>query len=233
MSSDHRLNEVESEVKRLEGALTYGTAAARRSARATLVIASALALVVVAFIITNFVNLKSEWTQEKFSESLDDELAELRPVAEKELKKLWAQVLPIYMKEGKAQMERMGPQMGERFDRELDILCKDITVGVHDRLHSTQTRVLDAVHKTIYDSFPHLQDDVKSELLERRFQDVTEQSITNAMVKFDRKFGERVEEFQKTLVTFDVSETTDDSVDLQKKFLGLWLDLLKSEIMEL
>jgi hypothetical protein len=233
MSSDQRLNELESEVKRLEGALTDGSAAARRSARATLAIASSLALVVVAFIIANFVNLKSEWTQEKFSESLDDELAELRPTAERELKKLGNQILPVYMKEGKAQIELMGPQMGERFESELDLLCKDITVCVHDRLHSTQTRVKDAVHKAIYDSFPNLQDDVQSELLKRRFQDVTEQSIANAMVKFDKKFGQRVDEFKQTLVTFDISKTTDDPVDLQKKFLGLWLDLLKSEIMEL
>jgi len=234
MRSDNRLQELQSEVKRLEEAFQAERAATRRSSQATLAIAISLSLVVVAFVIANFVNLSSEWTQEKFSVSLEKELHELQPKAQQELEKLSNEVLPIYMEEGKKQIEKSGPEMAARFEAELDLLCRDVTSGVSNRLEDSQKTVLADVEKAISKNFPDLGEDVKSQILEKRFRGITQKSLANAMNKFDAKFGAHVEDFEKNLLTFDVStQDGENSVDLQKKFLSLWLDLLKEEIMAL
>jgi hypothetical protein len=233
MSSDHRLDELGCEVKRLEEAFCAQCAAARRTARANLAVAGSLGLVIVAFVIANFVNLRSEWTREKFSASFEQELAEIRPKAEQELRKLGEDVLPVFVEAGKAQIAALGPQMAQRFEGEIDRLCKDLTAGVHGRLESSQRRVLEGVERAIAENFPDLRDEVKTEVLHHRLRDVTERSVASTIGEFDRKFGADVEKFQKALFAFDVSDTGEAPVDLQKKFLRLWLQILDQEIMEL
>ena len=61
----------------------------------------------------------------------------------------------------------------------------------------------------------------------------SEDTVSHALVSFDRRFAGEVSELQDIVMSFDVSDTDEPTVDLQKRFLRCWLHLLDKEIEKL
>ena len=67
----------------------------------------------------------------------------------------------------------------------------------------------------------------------KSFQGITEEALATAISQFEKRFSGDVENLRKSVLKLDVSDTGEPDVELQKKFIHLWLKLLDQEIMEL
>jgi hypothetical protein len=233
MSSNVSLADLAGEVERLEKALTNEVEAAHRSSKATLTIAFALAVVVLGFIGFTYVKLSSEWTREKFAQSLGREMAELKPHALREVSILGQGLLPVYAEEGKKQLAEMGPEIAERCQEELDKLSGDLLVAVHQRLRQAENRILAETENALFQSYPGLKDKVQVEEMRKAFHARIETTMANALTDFETRFRPHVEALQKTILEFDVTDNGLDEVELQKRLIHNWLQLLDQEIMSL
>ena len=100
-------------------------------------------------------------------------------------------------------------------------------------LDETEGRVLQRMEKTIVDTFPDLQDPAKRSDLEKRLHATCDRVTGTALHDFDTLFVKDVNRLQDVIFKFDVSDKEISTVDLQKKFLHLWLQLLDQEIMKI
>jgi len=233
MSNRQRLESLRCEVDRLDESLALSKAANERAARTTLAIAASLALIVVAFVLANYLNLRAEWTSAKFSESLGKELEQLEPSAREELRKLGSAIVPVYLEAGESEVRAMGPAIAARVEDELELLGNGVRDGVRDHVRAAQARVSRTVEDAIVASFPQVTNRTRSHVISERFRATAEESLAVAVNTFDDRFGERVEEFERALLAFDLTDSDETRVDLQKRFITLWLDLLKDEIVDL
>ncbi len=235
MSTDHTpsTQDVQEKIDRLEVALEQGRAAAKQTARAQLGVGATLGLIILGFVLANYVSLRSEWTNENFRDSLEAELRELSPTANRELGLLGQHVLPVYAEQGRLQLAAMRPEISTAFERELDTLAEQVLSSVHDQIAQSQERVLATAERALAESYPDLHERDRAELLARTFRAHTEATLAAAITRFDVKFGARVRELRDTVLQFDVTTPDTDTVELQKEFISLWLQLLNEEIAAL
>jgi hypothetical protein len=233
MNRDRELRQLEAEVRQLEEATAAGNLASRQTSRSAMGVTSALALTISVFLLANYFNLRSAWTREKFQQSLAEELGELSPKAAEEARLLGRALLPVYATEGRKQLQELAPEISSRSEEELLRLNNDLLATVHDKLLASQRRLLQAAEKMVFDSYPGLRDPAARAELEQRLRSVTEDAIEQALVDFDRRFSEQVRSLQEAILKFDVADGDESVVDLQKRFIHIWLQLLDQEIMEL
>ena len=78
-----------------------------------------------------------------------------------------------------------------------------------------------------------LADPAKQQDLERRLHAVCDETLEKSRRDFEALFVQDVSRLQQEVLKFDVSDTHETTVDLQKKFLHIWLQLLDQEIMKI
>ena len=233
MKIDDDIQRLETEVQRLEESLTQGVAFSRRTARYVTAVPVALSIMLLVFFLINYINISTEYTEDNLSDNLRREMRELSPTAVRELRSLADVVLPVYFKEFREHFVSMGPEISNRLSEELDELSLDILIKVHEHLAETENRVLEKSEAAIFESYPDLSDAVRREEITKNLQVLTEDAVAGAIGNFERRFGKHVADVRETLLKFDLSDTGETRVDLQKKFIHLWLGLLDQEIMEL
>ena len=233
MEPNKGLGDLEAEVRRLEEALHAERSMGRQTNRTVIWITVALGVTIFGFLLANYMTLSSLWTREKFRQSLEREMTELSPAAVRELNTLGRELLPVYAEEGRKQLMEMGPELARRFEEQLDQLTEELLQSVHQQLKRTEENVLVRTEEIVFKSFPSLHDAEKRELLERRFHWLAEQAVAEAIASFENLVSKDVDNVKETLLKFDVSDGDESTVDLQKKFIHLWLKLLDQEIMEL
>ena len=233
MGSENEIQQIEQEVKNLEDLLTRELSRSQRTARHLSIVTFVLVALIVGFVLINFFNFRSAYTEEKFSRSLQAEMQELTPLAMRELKVLGKTVLPVYAKQMRTQLADMGPEIAKRFESELDQLGTTIVADVHTSLGAAQERVLASTEQTVFESYPDLNDKTKREALALKLHAATDEPVTKVIGKFVDRFGKHVAKAQEAVLRFDVSDSHETPADLQKKFIHLWIQLLDQEIMEL
>jgi hypothetical protein len=82
-------------------------------------------------------------------------------------------------------------------------------------------------------SYPDLGSPSRRAEIEKRVHLACDSALEKALVDFDGLFSKDVDEFQRTLRGFNLSDGKESKLDLQKKFLHLWLQLLDQEIMKI
>lgn len=228
-----QINELNAEVKRLEEAMNSERTMERRTAKTTMVITVGLCLTICAFLLANYVNLSKNWAPENFTASLQKEITELSPVAMHELNMLGKELLPVYAQEGRKQLMALAPDVTNMCEEQLDLLCGDLMKQVHDRMHASQERMMEKAEAAIQQCYPTLHEPSQREILANKFRTQTENALANSVVSFERKFSKDVDAVKEALFKMDVTDTGESTVDLQKKFIHLWLQVLDQEVMAL
>ena len=123
-------------------------------------------------------------------------------------------------------------EISAALQNEMDELCQQIVVSVKDEIQSVEQRVLDDVETTLRETYPALAQD-RGAAIQRRLREEGEAAVVSAVANFHDQFGQHVDDVRKSLLKFDLRDTGETRVDLQKRFIHLWLQLLDQEIMEL
>ncbi len=227
------LKELEVEVQQLEDVLQSQEKTARIAGRAPLFISLALMLIIGCFVLVNYVRLRAELTAEKFAKSLKEELVEVTPVAIREFNLLGKDLLPLYTSEFQKQFAVAWPTIAKKLENETSELGNNVLLTVHQNLNETEARVLDKTQQVLFTSYPPLNNAKDREVLTRKLHTLCENALVKALGNFDAKFSRDIDKLQADLMKFELKDTDGATVDLQKKFLHLWLQLLDQEIMAL
>ncbi len=233
MNIDDTRQDVAQEVERLDKALTAEQASRKGVTRAAQAVAAVLGCTVLFFILVNFVHLRSHWTEENLKRSLEKELTELSPLAIKELNAAGKELLPVYAQEGQKQVQLLMPEIARVMRRELDKFCEEMLLHTHAQLAESHKGILANTEKSLFEQFPELKNSATRKKMEQNFEKITQKAVQSALVEFDRLFTSDIENVKSALLKFDLKDSSESTVDLQKNFLRLWLQLLDEEIKEL
>jgi phage gp37-like protein len=202
-------------------------------ARSAQIVAIVLSCTVLFFVLVNYLHLRRQWTQEKFQTSLQKEFAQLSPLAMKELNAAGQELLPVYAREGQKQLNILMPEIAIAMRRELDNFCGDVIANTHTHLAESQDRVIAQTAKSVFAEYPDLKDPVKRQELHAHFEKETTRAVQASVLEFERLFSNDIETLKASLLKFDLKDGNESNVELQKKFLRLWLQLLDEEIKEI
>ncbi len=233
MSTELDLQKLEGEVRRLEEGLSATRAAARHTQRTSLVIGTAMATVIVGFLLVNYFNFRAEFTPEKLKASIEQELKEVSQAALREFGQLGQELLPVYAEEWKKQFQAAWPTIKQNVANEITLLADHATTRIDRRLTESERRVLDKSRALLAEHYPQLNDPKTQDAVTRRIHEICDGSLQQALDDFNVLFAKDMQRVQDAIVLFDYPDSHVPTTELQKKFLHLWLQLLDQEIMEL
>lgn len=233
MSTNTELSRLEFEVRRLEEAFQATNRAMKRVSTASLAIGAGLFIVITTFVLINYFKFRSEMTEDKLARSLEKQLIELSPTALKEAHRLGTDLLPVYAAELKQQVEAAAPQIATKIEEEMDQLVANVLATTHDALLKSEKRVLEKTQHVVFDAYPQLKDPKEQAALTAELHATCDEAVGKAILHFDSLFTKDVDRLQKVILSFNVTDTNEPTVELHKRFIHLWLQLLDQEIMEL
>ena len=233
MTGDRDLNQLRTELTELEGAIRGARVAEQRTSFAIRLIAFGVVGMLLGFILFNFVQFRTEWTPEKLGPRLEQELAELNPLLASELHELARHLIPVYAREGRRQFRSMGPQISRVLEEQLNRLAADLREDVYLRLSDNDAEIRKRTTEMIFEAHPDLQSESEFDEIRRHFRIVTEDALMTALSDFDTRFSRQADRLQETIFDFSVEDTGESTIELQKRFIHLWLQLLDREIMKL
>jgi len=231
VSSTSLYDRLAEELERLEEARAVERRVEQRTLWLALSIALVIGLVVVGFTSSNIAYFRAEWTEAKFERSLQQEMEYLNPVASHELSELGRSLVPVYVREVQRQFPGMAPEASRRMSEQIAQLGSGLEAMVRVRLDAMNERLQERALAAIWQCCPELQDAGEQARLAAHFRRVTDDAALAAIGHFHERFSPDTEHLQRTL--FEVPDADESTVDLQKKFIRLWLQLLDEEISKL
>jgi len=233
MNLQTEIQQLDAEIRQLEKLVHNEGVAVRRSGSAPLLVSAVLATIILVFLVINYVWFSSQLTPQKLTASLEKELVEVSPAAMRQVTILGQDLLPVYADEWKKQMQAAWPQVAAKLEAEVVHLGDDVLFAVHRTLAETEARVLAETEKSIHAAYPDLNDPSQREEIAARLHAACDEALAKSLGDFDALFSKDVRKIEDLLLRFDVTDTNESTVDLQKKAIHLWLQLLDQEIMEL
>jgi hypothetical protein len=233
MSTELDLQKLEGEVRRLEQSLEAARAASRAAQRIAILIGTAMATLVGGFLLINYFNFRAEFTPEKVKASIAQELRDVSPAALREFGQLGQELLPVYTEELKRQFQAAWPSIKDKVDNEVTLLAEHATTRIDRRMTDAEGRVIDTSQALMQKHYPELADPKVQETVTRRVHEVCDGSLQKALDGFNALFARDMRRVQHALLQFEFPPSSVPTVELQKKFLHLWLQLLDQEIMQL
>lgn len=233
MTPASQLQGLEARIIALESAFTADQAQARGTSRAATCVTAAICLTVAAFTVINYVNLRSNWAHADVAKSIEQEVAEISPALQTELRELAQKLLPVYSHEGRTQLLAFGPQVASQLKQEFDLLGADVLGLVNNELDGLQSRVSSRSQDIVMVAYPSLTDASRRQKFETEVHAITSTALINVFTTFQERFDKDIKDIETCLLDFDLSDSGEDTTDLQKKFIHLWLRVLDQELSEL
>ena len=233
MSSATQLHGLEARIEALEATFAAGQTQARGTSRAATCVTLILCLTLAAFVMVNYLNLKSSWGSADVSQSVEQAFAEISPAVQTELRELSQKLLPVYSHEARQQLLAFGPQVAVQLRQECDLLGRDVANLANDELGSLRTRVSTRSQQIVMDAYPSLARSDERQQIESEVEAIISNALLDSFVSFQERFVKDVKDVEQCLLKFDISDSGEDTVDLQKKFIHLWLRVLDQELSEI
>jgi len=218
-------------VGRLEDSLSGELAAERSASWTTRSIVAVVLTVVGTFVLVNYLHFKNEWTQENVTRSLQTQWEELKPAALAELQTLGRNVAPAYGDEFRKQLPEMAPEVGHALHQQTDRFAEDLRADATEGLKTSMSRTVGYTVEKLFESFPSMQNAAEKEKVTQRFEEVLDESISDAIVHFNGRFASDASAFQESVL--DVPRTNVPTRDLVKRFVRLWVQWLDEGIRKL
>ena len=224
-------NHVLDELRKLEEARAAENTADRRMTRVTLGLSALIGIIVLGFLFVNYLYFNKEWTEEKFAKSFNRELEELQPIASRELQSFGKKLVPVFVQESRRQFPEIAPLLSNKINEELKEFSNDFQKDINAKMNRTGDRLKARLLEDIIASYPNLRGENAQQKMIQRFRESTHAALQGSIGHFMKRFSTEVDNFQDTV--FNVPESDTPMVELQKKLIRLWLQLLDGEIARL
>lgn len=233
VNQEQTVERLEQDLRVLEEARHRELAAERGTQVVGWAIATSIAVIVTGFLIANYRHFRREWAEEKLAASLRRELDTINELAVGELEQLGSTLLPVYAEEGRRQFEALAPEISGVLAEQVESFGSDLQSDVRALLFESEERLIARTSKLVLAEFPALADPAQQALLEANLRRTTERSILASITDFDERFSADADALAVVVANFDVSDSDEPTVDLQKRFIRSWLHLLDEEIQRL
>ena len=233
MPPESTVKQLEAELGQLDTSHQADRHIDHRGAMIQLALVSVAGLIILGFLLTNFLYFRTEWTEAKFAQSLQAELEVLNPEVSDQLRAMGKNLMPVYVEEGRRQLPRVAPAFSRALTRQLDRFAADFQTDAYARLGQTEDRVRARTMDVVFASYPSMRSPAEQAKLDHAFRTITDTASTQAIEEFHQRFSRDAAGLQRAILDFDVPDPDESTVDLQKKFIHLWLQLLDEEIMKL
>lgn len=224
--------ELRSQIEALVSATRSEREASRRASITVTLVSSVMLTIVAVFSIVNYGHIKAEWTEEKLAARFQEELEVLSPSATKELHQLGQHLLPVYAQAGREKFMDMTPEIAERVKSEVNHLGAHLKTDAHSRLEASMQNIRSRTEGAIFAAYPELETESEKEELTRSFRRMTEDSVSTSMNDFSELFAADIYKLETQIRAFNTMRTDEPTVELEKRFIHLWLQLLDAEIMK-
>lgn len=226
------MKELIGEIEALVGATRREREALRRASVTTAVVSGALLVIVAVFMFVNYQQFKTEWTEEKLSAGFAQELEILNPVVTEQVQQLSQHLLPIYAEAGRQQFMAMRPEIAERVNAEINNLGAGLRTDSENRLTTSTDRINQQTNEIVFGSYPSLQNESEQAKLTQSLHAATDAAVTEATAEFAGLFAKDVHALEQRIHGFHTTKTDEPTLELEKRFIHLWLQLLDTEIMK-
>lgn len=233
MQSDPSAQRLAQEIERLDATILHERAIERRISFTVISVAIGIGIIIFGALLANFLYFQSEWTDEKFAASVQAELEVLKPDVSDSIRRLGEKLAPVYVAEARRQLPNVAPAFSRELAKQFDRLSADFQADTYGRLQKTEDRIRDRSSQVVFASYPGLAADAERQKLTNSFRKITDQAVTGAIQEFQMRFSRDSERLQQTILAFSEADPSETTVDLQKKFIRMWLQLLDEEIMKL
>jgi hypothetical protein len=124
----------------------------------------------------------------------------------------------------------MTPEISRRLEAQVDRLSGDIQREATSRLHAAEDRITERTRDVLFASYPSMKDEAERERLDADFRATTETVVRSSLQEFFELFAEDIGRLEQKVHDFQPTDTGESEVDLQKRFIRLWLQLLDLEV---
>ncbi len=206
---------------------------ARRTSRTMLATNVVLLAVVFTFIFSGWRHIDSSWTQEKFANSMTREMERLTPAAMDELAALSQALMPVYAHEARRQLELMSPRIERELGQQLEGFIQDVRDDAQTQLARTEARIREHTTQAVLLNFPELRDPEQRAAFVETFNQAADQAFAKSMRTITENFSDDVNALRDVIAELEVNDSGEPTIELQKRFVHLWLTLLDDELMRL
>ncbi len=206
--------------------------ALRRASLTAVIVSCALLLIVTVFVIVNYQQFKTEWTEEKLSAGFAKELEVLHPVVTEQVQQLSQHLLPVYAEAGRKQLITMRPEIAERLKAEVDQIGENLRSDAENRMTTSTDRIAAKTNEIVFGAYPGLRNETDQAKLTQNLRRSTDEAITEATMEFFELYAKDIHSLEKRIHDFNTTTTDEPTLELEKRFIHLWLKLLDAEIMK-
>ena len=229
---EKEVSELLEDIEALVSATRREQAALRRASMTAVLVSCALLAIVAVFAFVNYEQFKTEWTEEKLSAGFEKELEVLNPALTEQVQKLSQHLLPVYSEAGRTQFLAMRPEIADRLKSEIDHLAVNLRTDSESRLVSATDRINEQTNEIVFTAYPGLRSEREQAELTRRLHEVTDQAVTEATRDFGELFAKDILAVEERIHGFNKARSDEPTLELEKRFIHLWLQLLDAEIMK-
>lgn len=226
------MKELIDDVEKLVIATRKEREALRRASLTAVIVSCALLVIVTVFMVANYQHFKTEWTEEKLSAGFAQELELLNPVVTEEVQQLAQHLLPVYSEAGRKQFIAMRPEIVERLKAEIDHIGENLRTDAENRLTTSMDRIAMKTNEIVFGAYPGLRNESDQEQLTRDLHKATDDAVTEATTEFAELYARDIHALEERIHGFHTTRTDEPTLDLEKRFIHLWLQLLDAEIMK-
>lgn len=233
MNQEETVARLERDLKVLEAARHRELSAERRTQAVAWSMACSIVVIVGGFLFANYRHFRREWAEERLGASMRREMNTLNDRAVGELQLLGSNLLPVYAEEGRRQFETLAPEISGLLQEQVRSFGVDMQSDVRALLYDSEARLRARTSDLLMGEFPTLSDPSHEAVVYESLRRTTERAITGAITDFDERFSADAMALEVAIADFDVSDTDEPTVELQKRFIRSWLSLLDKEIQKL
>lgn len=231
---DQRLIErLADQVGRLEAAYDETRATHRRGFMVAGGITVAILCVTGWFLYSSYSFFEREWTEERFAKHIRLELEELQPSVTSEMQRVSSELVPVFTAELRRQVPERLPEISDKVREQFDRFGQAFRTELDSQLEESMQRVESRIQQDLAACYPSLSGGSAQQRVHDEFHRAIEKSVRTATHKFQSDFGRDVARLQQAVDDFPPPKPGTKPVDLQKRFIRLWLKLLDEEIEKL
>lgn len=233
MTNDRPVQHLIDEVDELERLLKNQRKTEHSRSQTLVGIIAGFSLCALVLVALNYYRLRTEWSEERFRGSLEQQLEELAPGVTGELEVLSSALIPVMTEEGRRQLPGRWPNIQSVLATETKELQKSLVMDFQNQLTGLETSVGSRLESEIFQAFPTLDDPLRRQELLKYYDTTCQEAMVKAVTNFHSRFEGRLHETAQSVAEIDsAAHTQTETVELHKRFIQLWLELLQEEITQ-
>jgi hypothetical protein len=218
-------------VEDLAASIAEERAEARRTSRVLIGVTTAMLLICGGSVFSMLSHVRSEWTEDRVARSLEREAEAIAPQVADQLAAMAGELAPVYGSEAGRQYQSMAPQIRRRVVEELDRFVLDVVANTRNRVNDSEERIRALTLQAVNEVYPELDTPEEKARFVQMVSDTAIAALHGRMKAFQERVSMDTGRLREAIVNFRVHDEGLPTIELQRRFLHLWLMIIDEELM--